>query len=830
MSSITLRPNSPDADQSTGGDGTLQVEVPHWATQLTVFNDLFHVVATVGSAPPTPTATGTYETTIQLRAGIYEIEATLGSRSERQLVPVQANSTTSVPGSTWKHLELPSVAPLAGTATVREPHTAAATEWSTRITWPDAPGGEGRLFLFLRSRGEKPTKTFADGLCLLDAAGRCVTDFSDGVQRDNRAGWLAFNANLPAGYYILRRARQGVRRRYQPIYLPPHLVTQVFLEATRFPRLHSLVMNMAAPGQGFRPDDEAAVAAQVVLESLGRTTSGDFVASETVAPLLEGERENPWLGVVAAYALRAAQDRGQPASKLPKVLDFLQRRLADHPDVRALLLKDDEPASSPFWYPPLLRMGLRFVQQHAARHEKTLPLDSLTDVVLDSLVTNAPWTAWRELDRVLVAPPDLPPINDAGKTLLAVKRPVATTAGPAADPALAGDPSVSVGQSMLHVARFLGGDEEHAEAGRSDSLLAADMVAATLEDPSFYQSIASLFRGGGGESLNETISLNLQGAMKRLLDTVEPKEVSEQSSLSLPRAESSLKSLRGHAALDDSRTAAGDPAAVWAPTQADQAVMQTALRKATRSARQAVAPAFAADDPGTTGTPSEASPAVAPVTADESIAKLRAEADRLALAAERAATTEAENPEPMRRLASRIDRIADELLKRMDFIVVTDAGGRKLAANGAFDALLTSSGTVARRRGPEAAEQARAARRANWPVWEALFTGAPIGSSTVATPVPNPFSPNWQLVRHVVEDAQTKAIWAYLNVLRVAGTVPLTTDALTAVASVVPDLTLYAPLMAYGSPESRGESAERIDELAAQLESIIGVPGTAAPG
>src|SRR5262249_30989697 len=160
-------------------------------------------------------------------------------------------------------------------------HMDPAEEWSRRITWPKAPGGDSRLFLFVRTVEPKRYPAFADGLFLLDADGRLITDFTEGVRKSAKDGWLAFNAHLPAGCYILLRRRRGVRMRNQLLYLCADWETQVFVTAPRGrPSLRTITLNMANRGAGFRPDDETAVAAQAIFDSL-RHVEGDGVITSS---------------------------------------------------------------------------------------------------------------------------------------------------------------------------------------------------------------------------------------------------------------------------------------------------------------------------------------------------------------------------------------------------------------------------------------------------------------------------------------------------------------------------------------------------------------------
>ena len=202
-----------------------------------------------------------------------------------------------MPRATWKKLEYLPTAPTARWAKDHTSQVQGAEKWSRQVTWPSAPGGDSRLFLFVRTADPQAHRTFAEGLELLDGNTNLLSDLSEGVQKNARGGWLAFNADLPAGYYILRRGRRGVRVRQQPLYLCAGWETQVFIKAQAAPSLRTLAIHMARRGAGYRPDDETTLACEAVLDGMGRTASRNVIDNEMVIALLNDKLENPWLGI-----------------------------------------------------------------------------------------------------------------------------------------------------------------------------------------------------------------------------------------------------------------------------------------------------------------------------------------------------------------------------------------------------------------------------------------------------------------------------------------------------------------------------------------------------
>ena len=305
--------------------GLLQIELPHWTAEVRIYGSLLQIIPTgLLHTQEKPPLSGRYATETALSVGVYEVEVILGDRRERQTVAVHPGKTVHIRREVWKDLEFTSAAPLARRAKDRSAHTRNAEKWSRKTTWPSAPGGESRLFLFVHTADPQAYPSFADGLQVLDGNMNLVSDLSKGVQKNVRSGWLAFTADLPAGCYILRRGRRGVRVRQQPIYLCAGWETQVYIEAKSAPSLRTFTINMARRGMGFRSDDETALACEVVLDSLGRSESSRSVmAREQIAVLLEDKLENPWLGILAAYSLRRTLKQtpaGDNQEEIPRAL------------------------------------------------------------------------------------------------------------------------------------------------------------------------------------------------------------------------------------------------------------------------------------------------------------------------------------------------------------------------------------------------------------------------------------------------------------------------------------------------------------------------------
>lgn len=437
---------SSPSEAPTPATGKLSITGPHMTAELVVLNHrLEPVVKGVGTLEP-----------LELPPGLYDVQATVGGAKAYYMVRLTPGGSVAVEASDWnmEDVRFSSAAPLTGTSTTHEWQTDPAEKWSRQTTWTSSGAGSpanSRLFIFVRTLDPREHRGhFAQGLELLDCDGRLITKLEGpAVQAKPESGWMAFCADLPAGPYILhRRQGSGVRPRYQPLYLCPEWETQVFVPSGRQPSLRKLSLIYARRGEGFVPDDSQDKAAEAVLAGLRRGCN--LATAEQMRNLLEHKLERPWLGVLAAHAMRlqspggtadsrTGRDRSQAATYQEKdaglyrkVVERISALLPNHPDVQALRLVFRESNPS-FPFPPLLQSGLFLARQlETELGVDFIPADSLTDCALDRLYANSVWTGWGPLAR---APQPLaessPPALRGGKRVLLADEVAGTGRGPA---------------------------------------------------------------------------------------------------------------------------------------------------------------------------------------------------------------------------------------------------------------------------------------------------------------------------------------------------------------------------------------------------------------
>lgn len=364
--------------------GELVVEGPWMTCEITVSNH--------GSVQ---VAAGVGRLMVSLPGGIYQVRCQLGDAIEQKLTDVAPGRRTDVRFD-YGALSFRSAAPIQGTSTSREWHEGPAHEHSRRMTDPTRRGN-ARLFVFVRTVQPERYQGFERGLRLRDGKRALITNFESQVARSETEGYVAYSADLPAGPYVLTFARRGRPARSQPLWLSPGYETQVFVPVRKVPALGDLSLFMAPRGQGFDPGDPMIKSTETVLDGLERGLN--LASSAEMEQMLVGKFEHPWLGVLAAHALR--RDPSPDDALIQTVISNMHALIPDHPDVRALRLAYGSDDHTPFDLPPLLWASLDIVQRHARDHLETIPPDSPLARIYPRLLQDSPWVAWRR-ERVAV--------------------------------------------------------------------------------------------------------------------------------------------------------------------------------------------------------------------------------------------------------------------------------------------------------------------------------------------------------------------------------------------------------------------------------------------
>jgi hypothetical protein len=763
--------------------GTLIVEVPHWAATVRVFDNLSQTAIDVSS--PVEVPSGVFCVTSTLNPGVYKVEVALGSTADSEWVSVRPEKQTTVPASRWETLHLASAAPLQarGSGGPR-PHAQAAEAWSHSTTWPATQAGAARLFIFVQTPDPKQHPNFSQGLTLLDANGQPLTALESGTTlKDADVGCMAFATDLPGGFYILSRSGPGPVRYNQPLYLCEDWETHVFIVGGKGPSFRYLTINMAPRGAGFRHDDETTTASEAVLTALVRERGLRAVlGSSELSRMLRQEHKNPWLAVLAAHAIMAAEEEAErdgidhanlpnydPALK-DEVLQFLTTTIGQHPDVRALMLRPGVPASQPFDFPPMLRIGLRRVQRHATQFAATVPVGSVTDKMLARQVTSSAWSVWRQPD------------DSAAGLETVTNEPAGVKARGRRRITSAILRSGFTPDAPIYLASPAAGAAPPGESGLGRVLYDLPVIKA-----------AQNMIGANLGPLPNKIVVDAKMELTKLLEQIDPRALSAATGIPLGRAERAISRLRSSV---QAGTSIADKVGATA-----RAVVEFALRQSSRNQPPAASALEAA-----TNVVSPKPEAARRTTIEEGAETLRSAAIQLT-SGEPAPDSNTTDAARAAKIAERLHALAEALLGHADFVAITGRDGQFLYANGAFTMLLSSSDP----RHPD-----REGRR--WCKW---LSTLPLGRTSHLTAPHDSSGRVWTVHRSAVEYPGSDTPSGYVNILDDERRSTLPPDEVERVTAKMSDVTLHASFVQYGSPRRRTASLEKLEQIATEIEQQL---------
>lgn len=369
-----------------GSRALLAVIAPHWMAEVYVYNYLYEEVASNWGHIVT-----------SLPQGMYEVSVTLGGEEQRRLILLRAGQEILLGREEWT-LPIRTAAPLRGSATTLDIHAEQARKWSREVTWGNRERVGSSLFIFARTLEPERHRLEPGNLLLLNGEGETLADFSDGVIGDPGDGWWTFNCNLPPGPYMLHTVEPS---RYQPVWLSPEYETHIFLPVSDTLSLRDMAVSMPPLGEGFDPEDDDLISAELLLESMQR--GGRFTRSCARYSLkyVFRARRNAWPVILASHVVGSFNDpefKRQFYGRYGRPDELRTRAvILNHPDMRAAALKDREFLYASHTFPPMLRENLKLVWERAQNSYETIPPGCMTDRVLDTLIADGPWSAWSRI-------------------------------------------------------------------------------------------------------------------------------------------------------------------------------------------------------------------------------------------------------------------------------------------------------------------------------------------------------------------------------------------------------------------------------------------------
>lgn len=826
-------------DASAEEFGILKTEVPHWSAQVKILDDSLTPISQFEKIQVDPKSASGYSTERFLPPGAYQVQITLEGKTESEWAPVRPNRLTKVTTDAWNDLEFTSAAPIQQIKNSSVAQVNAAEKMSRQLTWGDSKGNS-RLFLYIRTpQPQKYGKSFSNGLKLYDENENLITDFSKEVRLDRRQGWLAFNANLPAGGYVLRRGRRGVVLRNQVIYLCPNWQTEVFIRANKYPTLSTMGINMNSlhDGSSMRDSTETAEAVINYLHYKGNILAllENSDLSEDLDELLYRKFQNPWLGVLAAHAILKMEEELQSLNALlnkdlrndfdeyssllrNKLIPFLENTIPMHPDVKTLLVWRNSVSNVPnnlgiesfsFPFPPMLWISLKRIYAYSTSYAHLIPVNSLTDCIIDKPLDDSPWTAWSHLNRY--------PKNFSDNENDINQMSVQTKSDKISNKmfSVKADTSETQKINLLLQSRF-----ENSSLESDDSATVSPDQAA-LQQMSVLQTAQSIvtdyIESGKVEDMPEVYSFDLGKQIEQMLEKVDAQAVSSGYNIPLSRIENGLEKLKrqGKSFLGAEHTNFGNAELSQqkpvTETQSGQAIMNFAVYTETQS-RQS-------KDVISEDSPSFENPSV---KIEIIFNQLRAGADRLWTIGKASESNDKNSflftekeIKFAQKCALNLNKYADRILRQADFIVNTNQYHQIFKFNDAFRYLLLP--TDSQQLSPDKIIEEFSLRQSEW---EKALAQLLVGSNQIKDPIEKKNKRRFLVRRLMIEDKQN-GLKSYLNIIREEMLKALNAEDLEIIASKLSELTLYTSLFAYGSAKDKKECIVKLNNITRDIKNQL---------
>lgn len=807
--------------------GKLKIEVPHWSAQVRIFDDLLNSVAQFEKVQPDKTSTSGYSSERDLPAGVYQIQITLEGKTESEWAPVRPNRLTKVTTDAWNELAFTSSAPIKQIKNTTVSQVNAVEKISHRLTRENSEGDSG-LFFFIRTpEPEKYGKSFFEGLNLYDERETLITDFSESVELNKRQGWLAFNAKLPAGGYILRRGRRGAILRSQVIYLCPNWQTEVFIRAEKYPTLATMSVNMRKLGDS-RSTPNTAESAQAILNYL-RYKSDIRILLESAAflknlnVLLDVEHENPWLGVLAAHAILKSEEEIQTRNEAldesryedfaeystllrEKLIPFLERTIPMHPDVKALSVwrtsNADQQNSSgienfSFPFPPMLWLSFRRIYAYSTHFAHLIPVNSLTDCIIDKPLDDSPWTAWSHLNRY--------PENFAEPEISGTRGAVENTSKSKKQKVFSVKTPTS--ENLKNNLSFQNTALDSAMQSDEATIISADQQA--LRQVSVLQTARNLVNEyvetGKIEEIPTNFKFDSDRQIGQMLETVDAKAISSSCNIPLSRVESNLENLK-----EQGKSLAAPENYSNAPQIAQQPVIETQSGQAILN--------FAVNSVNQKQTTNNADFSGEKLFENTAVKieyifeQLHAAALRLFSAVNVSKSTF--KPAEARfanQCAKKLNNFAEEILRQADFIVLTNQSNQIFQFNEAFRYLLLPQV-------PESVSSDEFSKRKA--DWEKVLGEISEFNPEIKNPVREKIERRFSVRRTKIEDEKSN-LQIYLNIIQDLNTKRINAKNLEEIYFLLSDVTLFTSLFTYATETDKKECIGKLNELISKIEKLM---------
>ncbi len=335
----------------------------------------------------------------ELPPGLYKLKYKAGPViAEERLVVKSDSPPLEIQGPM---LEMSTAVPIVNTRSTRREHENPAHQLSQTTRLKLGRGSE--LFIFVRELEPTAPANVAAGLSLHTASGELLVDLAEQASIDPADHWAGCNISLEPGTYRLRLQTHTAGTLEQTLVTCRGWQTQLFLTCRDYDRqraadpLNASIL-MTRPDEGFSSDRPQLRYTE--LARLGLASGRQVVPAQDLHEMLWAKYENPMLGIYGAHLLLQAPVVNWELLKT--VVENLQRLVANHPDVTALLwplaAAGQELGSLParLDIPPMLRSSWRLLLAASATRPELISPNSLNGRIADRLWGEGTWLVWQQ--------------------------------------------------------------------------------------------------------------------------------------------------------------------------------------------------------------------------------------------------------------------------------------------------------------------------------------------------------------------------------------------------------------------------------------------------
>lgn len=783
--------------------GTLSIVVPHWLTQIRIYDNAYQLIQLINEFNQSSETLNIYEADIQLNAGIYELEATFANRAERKLVKIIAGGKSYfelskdmqdfiAQDATQASKPMPQTAPKSSGTIVP---VDSCLCMQVRITNDFVTNPSFYINLFdVLSLGNS-------GKPFNELGPVSVINFSEDLDIFPEEREVHFYKELFAGYYILEWQSEDGVQCHQPIYLHKGYTTKVFLSLNK-PIFSSFYMALEERWTSRPSNNDEEMVAQTILAALSQETRHSIILKDKIKPLLLQEHQNPWLGVLAAYALvpdisvpLTEEEEKETRSLFSEIMTFLQQRLPDHPDVHALTLKKDIPDSQPFYFPPLLVKGLRRVSKHAELFDTTVPEKSLTDLLSRTALMNTPWTNWLVLQDEIVLDR-----QEISRSIFA---------------APAGDTEKAFDERYLE---FKGGISPKIPSFKFENTDANTVTSqctfSTLQEVSLLNTMCMITKNNFYHNMPNIMTTSSIRSLFNVLTTKNTSRIVNATNLGKSQVYAGIQSV-----FDKTSQFISNNQLKMPLSTNEQLIIKYALQEISKNTDPELIPEnqkrlISLADPVVRSSKYRENP---DSNIEECIAILEAEISRILL-------LEKDKTLPgSKQIVQLLRTIVHEILGRADFILTTNASGEMLYSNGAFIHLISfnKSSIFEELESGNRYENRKQHRKDNLTRWQDSLKALPLGESIIGAPSDNLLFEKFEVKRSELNNDIHPAIDGFINVIRGNAAKTINATQLEKIVDLLSILEIYVPLYTLYSPKDDDKYRLIIEKNIEELTNIL---------